>query len=92
MHLGVQRFHAAIEHFGKRGDFGHLGHRQAFFGQQLGGAAGGNQGHTESVQGLGQFDDAGFVGDGDQGAHGFSLGKVRKLKEESGKRRQALTR
>ena len=71
MHLGVQRLDAAVEHFGKAGDLGHLGHGQALVGQQLGGAAGGNQLDAQRVQGLGEFDDAGFVGDGEQCVHGM---------------------
>jgi hypothetical protein len=71
MHLGVQGFDAAIEHFGETGDLGHFGHGQAFIGQQLGGAAGGQQLDAQGVQGLGEFNDAGFVGDGNECVHGF---------------------
>jgi hypothetical protein len=70
VHLGVQGLDAAVEHLGERRDLGHFGHGKASFGQQLGGAAGGDQGHAQTVQGLGQFDDAGLVGDGDECAHG----------------------
>ena len=76
VHLGVQRFHAAIEHFGECGDFGHLGHGQPFFCQQFGRSTGGNQGHTQFVQGLGQLNDAGFVGDGNECSHGNGSRKV----------------
>jgi hypothetical protein len=43
VHLRVQRLHAAVEHLGEAGVVGHLGDRQAGIGQQLGGAAGGQQ-------------------------------------------------
>ncbi|MDT4839228.1 hypothetical protein FQZ97_730130 [compost metagenome] len=74
VHLGVQGLHASIEHLGKRSDLGHLGHRQALVGQQLGGAAGGDEGHAEAVQGLGEFDDASLVGNGNECAHEQVLG------------------
>jgi len=37
--------------------------RQTLLGQQLGGAAGGQQLDAERVQGLGKFNNAGFIGD-----------------------------
>ena len=69
--LRVQRLHAAVEHLGKAGVLGHLGDRQAGVGQQLGGAAGGQQLDAERVQRAREFDDAGLVGDGDQCVHGY---------------------
>ena len=74
MHLGVQGFDTAIEHFRKTGEFGHLGHRQAFVGQQLGSAASGNEFDAKRVQGLGKFNNAGFVGDGNECVHGVLRG------------------
>ena len=62
--LGVQCFDAAIEHLREPGQLGHLGHRQTLLGQQLGGAAGGDQRHAQGVQAVGEFNNAGFVGDG----------------------------
>jgi hypothetical protein len=47
---------------------GDLGDRQAGVGQQLGGAAGGQQLDAQRMQRAREFDDAGLVGDGDQGA------------------------
>ena len=73
VHLGVQGLDAAVQHFGKGGDFGHLGHRQALFGQQLGGAAGGDELDAQRVQGLGKVDDAGLVGNGNECVHGWGL-------------------
>ena len=43
---------------------------QAFLRQQLGGAAGGDQLDAQRVQGLGKFDDAGFVRDRKKCVHG----------------------
>jgi hypothetical protein len=51
VHLGVQGLDAAVQHFGEAGDLGHLGHGQALVGQQLGGAAGGDELHAQRVQG-----------------------------------------
>ena len=70
VHVGMQRFDAAIEHFGKTRAFGDLGHGQAGLGQQACGTAGGDQAHTKCVQPLGQFDYTGFVGYRNQCLHG----------------------
>ena len=69
MHAGVQGFDAAIQHLGETGHLGHLGHGQSVVGQQFGGAASGQQLDALGVQGLRQFEDAGFVGDGEQCVH-----------------------
>ena len=69
VHLGVQGLDAAVQHFRKTRHFGHFGHGQALVGQQLGGATGGDQAHAQGVQLLGQIDDAGLVGDGNEGFH-----------------------
>ena len=60
----------AIQHFGELRDLGHFGHGQALVGQQLGGAAGGQQLDAQRVQRLREFDDAGLVGDGEECVHG----------------------
>ena len=70
VHCGVQGFHTAIEHFGEACDFGHFGHGQALFGQELGSATGGDEAHAQGVQVTREFDDAGFVRDGDECFHG----------------------
>jgi hypothetical protein len=75
VHLGMQGLHPAIQHLWKCGHLGHLRDWQALVGQQLGRAAGGNEGHAQAVQGLGQLDDAAFVGDGNECAHGMDLGR-----------------
>ena len=76
VHLGVQRLHAAIQHFRKLGDLGHLGHGQAFLGQQLRSAAGGQQLDAQRVQGFGKVNNAGLVGYGKKCVHGHGGGKV----------------
>ena len=73
VHFGVQGFHTAIKHFGKACDFGHLGHGQALFGQELGSAAGRDEAHAQGVQVTREFDDASFVRDGDECFHGVLL-------------------
>ena len=70
MHLGVQRLDAAVQHLGELRDLGHLGDGQALVGEQLGGAAGGQELDAQRVQGLRKFDDAGLVGDGEECVHG----------------------
>ena len=66
--LRVQRLDAAVHDLGEAGVLGHFAHGDAVGGQQLGGAAGGEQFDALGRQGLGQFKDAGFVGDGEEGA------------------------
>ena len=67
----VQRFHAAVEHFGEAGVVGHFDNGDARVGQQLGGAAGGEDFYARFVQGAGKFDCAVFVRETNQGALDF---------------------
>ncbi len=62
----MQRFHSAVEHFGKTGIVGDFNHGNTRIGKQLRRAAGGKDFDTEFVQGLGKFDCAVFVGQADQ--------------------------
>ena len=71
VHRGVQGFDAAVQHLGETGEFGHFGHWQPVRGQQLGGAAGGNQPDAQCVQGLREGQQAGFVGDREESVHLF---------------------
>src|SRR4030095_2817003 len=48
-----------------------FGDGQALIGQQLGGAAGGDQPDAQRVQRLRQFNDASLVRDGNEGVHGL---------------------
>ena len=61
VYLGMQGLDPAIHHLGEAGVVGDLGHRQARVGQQLGGSAGGEQGHATLVECLGKFQDASLV-------------------------------
>ena len=67
----MQRFHAAVEHFGEACIVGHFDDGNARIGQELGRAAGGEDGHAELVERAGKFDGAGFVGKTDQGTFDF---------------------
>ena len=71
MDLRVQRLDAAIENFGRTRVGRHFGDGQAGVGQQLGGAAGGQQAHAARGQGAGKFNDAGLVGHRKQGGFDF---------------------
>ena len=66
--LGVKRLHAAVEHLGEAGQVADVADRQAGVAQGPGGAAGGDQVHAEGGEGAGEVDQAGLVGDGEQGA------------------------
>jgi hypothetical protein len=70
VHLGVQGFDTAVQHFGETGDLGHLGHGQTGIGQQLGGAAGGDEAHAQGVQLARQIQNASFVRYREKGSHG----------------------
>ncbi|MNG96091.1 hypothetical protein D3C79_551460 [compost metagenome] len=61
VHLGMQGLDPAIHHLGEARVVGDLGHRQTRVGEQLGGAAGGEQGHATLVECLGKFQDASLV-------------------------------
>ena len=67
MDFRVQRFDAAVEHFGEAGVIGHFDNRYAGVGQQFGGAAGGEDFHAEFIERLGEFDNACFVGQANKG-------------------------
>jgi hypothetical protein len=65
--LRVQRLHAAVHHFREAGVIGHFGDGNAVVLEQLVGAAGGQQFHAGLAEVTGKVDDAGLVGDGNQG-------------------------
>jgi hypothetical protein len=66
VHFRVQGLDAAVEHFRETGVIADLGHGQPGFAQHFGGAAGGQKLDALSRKALGEFEDAPFVGDGDQ--------------------------
>ena len=71
MHLGVQCFDAAVQHFGETRQLRHFRHRQARICEQFGCTAGRDQLDAECMQCLREFEDAGFVRDGEQCIHYF---------------------
>ena len=73
MDLRVQRLDPAVEHLGKAGVVGDFSDGQASLGQQLGGPAGREQADAEGRQLAGEVDDAGLVGDRDQGLQGAAV-------------------
>ena len=78
MDLRMQGLDPPVEHFRKAGVVADLGHGQAGILQQLGGAAGGQEATPRLAQLARKFDDAGLVGNADQGLfdghHGMSSG------------------
>ena len=65
--LRVQGLDAAVEHLGKAGVVGDLGDGQTRVGEQPGGAAGREQLDAELGQFTREFENAGLVGDREQG-------------------------
>src|SRR5258706_2255670 len=68
IHLGMQGLDAAVHHFRKAGVVADLGHGDAVFLQQLGGAAGRQDLHPARIEGPRKSRLAGCIGNADQGA------------------------
>ena len=66
VNFGMQRLHAAVEHFGESGEVGDVFDRDAGVAQQLGGAAGGDEFDAEGGKFAGEIDQAGFIGDAER--------------------------
>ena len=66
----MQRLDAAVHHFRKSGQFADVEHLESGIAQRHAGAAGRNQLDAEAGQCAREVDDAGFVGDGNEGAGG----------------------
>ncbi len=64
----MQGFHSAIQHFRKTSVIAHFGDLHTGLGKQFGGAAGGKYSDAELLQAFGKFNDAGFVGNTDEGS------------------------
>ncbi len=79
VHLRVQGLDAAVEHFREAGVVGHFRHGQAGLGEQLGGAAGGEELDARAVQRTGKVDDAGLVGNGKQSLLDHGGNAVRRM-------------
>ena len=65
---GVEGFDAAVEHFRKAGEVGDVADGKAGSAEGGGGAAGGDELDAVADKGLGEGDEAGFIGDGEEGA------------------------
>ena len=65
MYLWMEGFDASIETFGGAGVVGYVDAGEVGFAEFLGGAAGGEEFDVFGVEVGAEFDDAGFVGDGD---------------------------
>ena len=57
----LQRLHAPIQHLREAGVIRNFGDRDAVVGEQLGGAAGGEDFYAELVQAFGEFEYTGFI-------------------------------
>ncbi len=66
--LGVEGLDAAVEHLGKAGEVGDIADGEAGVAEGFGGASGGDQLDVVGGEGLGEFDEAGFVGYGEEGS------------------------
>ena len=73
--LRVKGLHAAVHHLGESRKIGDLLHRDAGGGDRLGGASGGEEFDTEFMEAAGEVDEAGLVGDREEGALDFHEGK-----------------
>ncbi len=83
---GMQGLEATVHHLREAGVIGDLNHGNAAVVQQLGGAAGGEQFHAQFMQGAGEVDDAGLVGNAEQSAaDGRSRGQVHAGVEDLGR-------
>ena len=71
----MESFHAAVQHLGEAGEVGDIAHGEIGFAEGLGRASGGDEFYTVMRKRSGEFDEAGFVGDGKEGAaDGFEVG------------------
>ena len=76
----VQRLDPPVHHLGEAGQIGHVLHRQAGLFDRRAGAAGRDQFDAEPAQGPGRLDQAGLVGQGDQGPlRGHAIGRRGKV-------------
>ena len=64
----VQRFHAAVHHFGKAGEVGDAGHREAGVGERARRAAGRDQLEAARREAAAEIDDPGLVRNAQQGS------------------------
>ena len=74
--LRMKGLHPAVHHLGESREIGDLLHGDACGGDRLGGASGGEEFDTEFMEAAGEVDEAGLVGDREEGALDFHEGKV----------------
>ena len=70
MHRRMQRLDAAVHHFRKSGQIADVEHLESGIAQRHAGAAGRDELDAEAGERAREVDDAGFVGDGNEGARG----------------------
>ena len=66
MHLGMQRLHPAVQHFGKTGVVADFGNGESGMGERFRGASGGEQSHSQRGEAARKVDQAAFVRNGKQ--------------------------
>ena len=71
MDFGMERLHAAIEHFRKPGELGNVFHCDAGFAEEFGGTPGGDEFDAESRKLAGEIDESGFVSNAEDGTADF---------------------
>ncbi len=69
--VGVKSLDAPIQHLRKSSEVGDVADLKAGVAQRPGGAPGGNQFHSMAGKALGEFHQAGLIGDAQQGAGNF---------------------
>lgn len=68
MNFRVEGLDAAVKHLREAGEIGDIANGEACFTQDPGGAASGDELDRMLVEATGEVDEAGFIGDGEQGA------------------------
>ena len=95
MHRRMQRLDAAVHHFGKAGQFGDVAHRQAGSLSALRVPPVETSSMPKPGKRAGEVDQAGLVGDGDEGAGGaaqmFGHGCIHSLRFRHPDRRAAAS-
>ncbi len=76
VHLRVQRLDAAVHDFGKAGQRRDVGDRHAALAQRRGAAAGRDQRDAERIESVREIDEAGLVGNAEQGPPDGHQGRI----------------
>ncbi len=76
MDAGMECLDAAVEHLGKAGEVGDVADVEAGLAERACGAAGRDELDAVPGEGAGEVDEAGFIGDGEEGsADGLEVGR-----------------